>query len=88
MVILQGKISADPKIFYEKMADIPIFLFVGEVAGVVFPLGDKGGHVGGEVAVEVHLLAGLGVDETEGLGVQGLAGAQLEAVVDELGIAG
>ena len=69
------------------MADIPIFLFVGEVAGVVFPLGDKGGHVGGEVAVEVHLLAGLGVYEAEGLGVQGLTGAQFKAVVDELGIA-
>ena len=63
-------------------------LLGGEVAGVVFPLGDEGGHVGREVAVEVHLLAGLGVDKTEGLGVQGLAGAQLKAVVDELGIAG
>ena len=56
--------------------------------GVVLPLGDEGGHVGGEVAVEVHLLAGLGVDEAEGLGVQGLAGTQGEAVVDELGVAG
>ena len=63
-------------------------LLGGEVVGVVLPLGDEGGHVGGEVAVEVHLLAGLGVDEAEGLGVQGLAGAQGEAVVDELGVAG
>lgn len=63
-------------------------LLGGEVAGVVFPLGDEGGHVGGEVAVEVHLLAGLGVDEAQGLGVQGLAWAEREAVVDELGIAG
>ena len=62
-------------------------LFGGEVAGVVFPLGDEGGHVVGEVAVEVHLLAGLGVNEAEGLGVQGLAWAQVEAVVDELGVA-
>ena len=38
-------------------------LLGGEVAGVVFPLGDEGSHVGREVAVEVHLLAGLGVDE-------------------------
>ena len=68
--------------------EVSILLLGGEVAGIVFPLGDEGGHVGREVAVEVHLLAGLGVDETEGLGVQGLAGAQLEAVVDELGIAG
>ena len=66
----------------------PFSLLVGEVAGVVFPLGDEGGHVGGEVAVEVHLLAGLGVDKTKGLGVQGLTGAQLEAVVDEVGVAG
>jgi len=31
--------------------------------GVGFPLGDEGGHVGGEGTVEVHLLAGFGVDE-------------------------
>ena len=69
------------------MGDDFILLY-GEVAGVVFPLGDEGCHVGGEVAVEVHLLAGFGVDEAEGLGVQGLAGAQFEAVVDELGVTG
>ena len=56
--------------------------------GVVLPFGDEGGHVGGEGAVEVHLQAGVGVDEAEGLGVECLAGAQGEAVVDELGIAG
>ncbi len=56
--------------------------------GVVLPFGDEGGHVVGEVAVEVHLLTGFGVDKAKGLGVQGLAGAQFEAVVDELGIAG
>ena len=52
-----------------------LLLLGGEVAGVVFPLGDEGGHVGGEVAVEVHLLPGLGMDEAQGLGVQGLARA-------------
>ena len=52
-----------------------MLLLVGEVAGVIFPLGDEGGHVGGEVAVEVHLLPGLGMDEAQGLGVQGLARA-------------
>ena len=40
-----------------------LFLLPGEVAGVVFPLGDKGGHIGWKVAIEVHLLASLGVDE-------------------------
>jgi len=55
--------------------------------GVGFPLGDEGGHVGGGGAVEVHLLAGDGVDKAQGLGMQGLAGTQLKAVVDELGVA-
>ena len=64
-----------------------LVLLGGEVAGVVFPLADEGGHVGGEVAVEVHLLARLGVDEAQCLGVQGLARTQFEAVVDELGVA-
>ena len=64
------------------------WLLGGEVAGVVFPLGDEGGHVGGEVAVEVHLLASLGMDEAQRFGVQGLAWAQFEAVVDELGVTG
>ena len=62
-------------------------LLGGEVAGVIFPFGDEGGHVGRELAVEVHLLAGLGMNEAEGFGMQGLAGAQFEAVVDELGVA-
>ena len=56
-------------------------LFGGEVAGVVFPFGDEGGHVGGQLAVEVHLLARLGMDEAEGLGMQRLPWTQLKAVI-------
>lgn len=83
--------SKHRRLAYLCLVNQPIFIVIslgGEVAGVVFPLGDEGGHVGREVAVEVHLLSCLGVDEAQRLGVQGLARAQLKAVVDELGVAG
>ena len=57
-----------------------------EGGGVGAPLLDELGHVVGHFAVEVHLLAGDGVHEAEGLGVQGLTGAGLEAVLHKLHI--
>ena len=81
--------SIPPKFFGPKYPLTPKFLgFGGEVAGVIFPLGDEGGHVGRKVAVEVHLLACLWMHKAQCLGMKGLTRAQLEAVVNELGIAG
>ena len=78
-----------PKFFEPKYPLTPKFLgFGGEVAGVIFPLGDEGGHVGRKVTVEVHLLACLWMHEAQCLGMKGLTRAQLEAIVNELGIAG
>ena len=52
--------------------------------GVAAPFVDEFRHVGGEGGIEEDALARAGVGEAEGLGVEGLAGAGVEAVGDEL----
>ena len=63
-----------------------LWSFSSQIAGIVFPFGNERRHVGGEFTVKVHLFAGLGVDETQRFGMEGLAGTQFEAIVDELGV--
>ena len=52
------------------------------------PFFDEGGHVGGEGRFQEDALAGAGVGEAEGAGMEGLAGADGEAVLDELAVFG
>lgn len=63
--------------------------YVFSVAGyVVSPAGDEGCHVGGDGAVEVHLLSSGRVNKPQCLGMQSLSWAHFEAVVDELCVTG
>ena len=52
------------------------------------PFFDEAAHVVGEGRVEGEALAGEGVVEAEGFGVERLAGAGVEAVLDELPVFG
>ena len=60
------------------------FLFGCQTFRIVAPTLNQFGHVGRDFAVEVHLLIGDGVHETERLGVKRLAWTHLKAVVNEL----
>lgn len=56
------------------------------VFAIVLPFFYQSGHVGGNFATEVHLLACGGVDKSEGFCVQRLSRANLETVLNELHI--
>ena len=53
----------------------------------VMPPLDEGRHVGGQLAVEVHLLSCARMDEAQRLGMKSLPRTQLETVVNKLRIA-
>ena len=66
---------------------IHVQLFLrNHVFGVFAPFVYEGLHVGRKGRVEADHLLGARVDETEGLGMEGLAGEELEAVLDELAV--
>ena len=48
----------------------------------------KSFHVVGQFTPDDYFFMGAGMDESDGAGVQGLTGKDLEAVVDELAVAG
>ena len=56
--------------------------------GIVAPFFKNLGEVGGHIGVEEQVFSGDGMDEAERLGVEGLAGQDLEAVVNELFVFG
>lgn len=59
-----------------------------QVGGIFAPFVDEGIEVGGEFAVEVHLLSRDGVDKAQCFGVKCLPRAQLETILYELIVAG
>ena len=69
------------------IAHKPALLFLrNHVFGVFAPFVYEGLHVGRKGRVEADHLLGAGVDEAEGLGMEGLAREKLEAVLDELSV--
>ena len=73
---------------------LPFFVWMGcggsgvAALDVGAPFFDEAAHVVGEGRVEGEALAGEGVVEAEGFGVERLAGAGVEAVLDELPVFG
>ena len=66
---------------------IHVQLFLrNHVFGVFAPFVYEGLHVGRKGRVEADHLLGARVDEAEGLGMEGLAGEELEAVLYELAV--